>query len=469
VRGLGVPLFAPVETMNRLQCEFIQHVFEQLKMYFRANDPADRDRLKQVVLSAYGFIPEGLTIVPRDQRHQIDPNLATTAISQMRQIVQENSSSFVQDIDQTSGSPITAKEATIRINQANQMVGGMLQMVYFQENFYYEEIFRRFCEKSSSDPAVKTFRESCIRRGVPEELLVPDKWSVTAERVLGSGDASIAQMQAQWLMEQRPKFNPESQTRILRLSTQTMLNDPAKAEMLVPQEPVTATSGTYAAQNVFATLMHGIQCEPRKGIDEIGYVEALLEMMEAVIVKIQGTDNVGTIDDIIGLQNVAKDIGQHLMTMQANDEEKQRVKQYGDQLGQMMNEVKGFAQRYMEQKQKEAEEAQSDQEGEAKAQSTMMLAQVQAEIEQQRAASAERIKAMQFQMDEARKTAENTADMTRDQLKFKQEMFNTTMKNAAKLMADEKAMAVKIAGMKAATAAKIKQMKAKPEPSGDSD
>lgn len=464
VRGLGVPLFAPVETLNRMNCEFIQHVFEQLKMYFRANNPADRDRLKQVVLAAYGFIPEGLSIVPRDQRHQIDANLVESALGQMRQFAQENSSSYVQDVEKSTGGPITAREATIRINQANQMVGGMLQTVYFQENFYYQEIFRRFCGSNSNDPAVKKFQDSVVRRGVPKELLKSEYWNVLTERVLGSGDASIAQLQSQWLMEQRPKFNPDAQTIILRLATSTMLNDPAKAELLVPEEPVVATSGTYAAENVFATLMQGIECKPRKGIDEIGYVEALLEMMEAVIVKIQGTDNVGTIDDIIGLQNVARDIGTHLMTMQANEEEKSRVKDYSDMLGQMMNEVKGFAQRYMEQKQKEAEEAQRDPEGEAKAQSTIMLAQAKIQLDQQKAASDQRIKQLAFQLDEARKKMDAVSSLQIDQLKAQQEIFNERMRTASQLMAQEKLNAVKIAGMKAATDEKIRQMKAQPRP-----
>lgn len=468
VRGLGVPLFAPVETMNRLQCEFIQHVFEQLKMYFRATDPADKDRLKQVVLSAYGFIPEGLTIVPRDQRHQIDANLVQTAIGQMRQIAQENSSSFIQDVDQTSGSPITAKEATIRINQANKMVSGMLGMVYLQENFYYEELFRRFCDKDSSDPEIKRFQKACIKKGVPAELLKPEFWSIKAERVLGAGDASVAQMQAQWLMDQRPKFSPQAQTTILRVATSTVLNDPAKGEMLVPEEPPVATTGTYAAENVFATLMQGIECAPRKGVDEIGYIEALLIMMQTVIAKIQGTDNVGTIDDIIGLQNVAKNIGQHLMVIQQNDEEKQRVKQYADVLGKMMNEVKGFAQRYMEQKQKEAEEMERDPQAEATAQSTMMLAKVKAEISQQAAASQERIKQMTFQMDEARKQTEAFATMERDQAKHRQDMFNESMQNTAKLLAMEKQNAAKLAAMKAQTEAKVKQMKATAR-NGDSE
>ncbi len=46
VRGLGTDLFAPIEALNRLQCEGMEHIFESLKMYFRIQDPADRDRVK---------------------------------------------------------------------------------------------------------------------------------------------------------------------------------------------------------------------------------------------------------------------------------------------------------------------------------------------------------------------------------------------------------------------------------------
>lgn len=467
VRGLGVPLFAPVETLNRLQCEFVQHVFENMKMYFRVQDPADRDRLKQVVLSAYGFIPEGLNIVRKDERHQIDGNLVTTAMGQMRQIMQENSSSFVQDVEQSTGAPITAKEATIRVNQANQMVGGMLQMVYFQETFYYAEIVRRFCSKTSNDPEVKKFRAAVIKRGVPEDMLVADKWHVAAERVLGSGDASIAQLQTQWLMTYRQQFDPQAQQKILRLATATMLQDPAKAEMFVPEAPVTATNGTFAAENVFGTLMTGVECAERKGIDQQGYIEALLVMMGTVVQRIQNTDNVGTIDEIIGLQNVAKNIGQHLMILAANEQEKSRVKQYGDILGKLMNEVKGFAQRYMEQKQQEQEAENADPAAEAKAQSTIMLANVKAQISKEQAAAKERLKMLTAKMDSARKDAETLASIRREDLKHRQDMFSATMADTQKLLAQERMSAAKLASQKAMTAAKVQASKAtKPATNG---
>ena len=141
VRGLGVDLYAPVETLNRLRCEFVQAVFEQLKMYFKINNPADRDRLKRVVLEAYGFIPEGLEIIPREQRHQFDPNVVQMAMAQVKQITQENSSAFIRDLDDGSEKEMTAFEARAKLNMANVMVSSMLQTCIFRK----AGTTRRFC------------------------------------------------------------------------------------------------------------------------------------------------------------------------------------------------------------------------------------------------------------------------------------------------------------------------------------
>lgn len=453
VRGLGVPLFGPVETLNRMQCEFVQHVFENLKMYFKINDPSDRDRLKQVVLQQYGFIPEGLSIVPQQERHMVDNNLVVTAMSQIRQIMQENSASFVQDIDKSSGKEMTAFEARARLNQVNVMVSGMLQMLYLQETFYYEEMFRRFCQKDSDDDEVKEFRSRCEKQGVPPELLVPKKWKISPERVLGGGDRTLAQVQAQWLLEHKTLYDPAAQQKILREATATMLDDPAKGQLYVPPAPVTVTDGTLAAENVFGTLMQGIETSMREGIDQIGYIEALLKMMASVVMKIKNTDNIGSIEDLIGLQTCAKNVGQHLMVLASDESEKQRVRQYGDTLGQIMNEIKGFAQRLMESQEQQAQEQQGDPQAQATAQSTMMLAQVKAQIAEQSAAMKARHKEIAFQQEQARRQMETLSETKREDLRTRQDTFNKTMAAASKTLSDTRSARAKavtdIAGMKA--------------------
>lgn len=443
VRGLGVPLFAPVETLNRLQCEFVQHVFEQLKMYFKINDPADRDRVKNVVLQAYGFIPEGLSIVPREQRHQIDSSLVESALGQMRQIMQENSASFVQDIAKDTGREMTAFEAKARLNQVNVMVSSMLGMLYLQEAFYQQELFRRFCNKQSLDPQVKEFREECVKRGVPEDMLVPKKWRIVPERVLGGGDQTLAQMQSQWLLDHITMYDPGAQQKIKRLATATMLGDNDKGTLFVPTSPVLATDGTFAAENVFGTLMQGIQVALREGIDHQGYIDALLKMAGSVVARISQTDNMGTIEEVIGLQTVLQNAGQHMMILAQDDRNKQLVKQYGDVAGQLLNEIKGFAQRISEQQQQQMQQ-QGDVDGMAKAQSIMMLAKVKAATMEQSAALKARHKDMSFKMDQARKNLETLADIKRENLRQHQDIWNQSMSDATKTLNETKAAQVRL-------------------------
>ena len=349
VRGLGIDLYSPIETLNRLRCEYVQAVFEHMKMYFRIKDPADRDRAKQQILQQYGFIMDGMEIVPQQQRHQIDPTLINNAMGQMNEILQESSSSFIAGQDRGTERQMTAKEAMIRVNQANVLVGAMLATMYLQEGFYYNEIKRRFCQKDPTDPDIKAFQDRCKREGIPLGLIQDaDSWKVIPERVLGGGDKSLAQQQAAWLLSVKTMFDPKAQQTILRLATQSMLDDPAKAAMLVPQTPPQTTAGSEMAEQLFGTLMNGIQCAPRTGFDIQGYVIQMLKMMGAVVQRISQTDGMGTIEEVAGLQAVAQNVAQYLQVLSGDDTQKQLVKQAGDALGKIMNEVKAFGQRLQE-------------------------------------------------------------------------------------------------------------------------
>lgn len=446
VRGLGVDLYAPVETSNRLRCEFVQAVFEQLKMYFRIKDPADRERLKKVVLEAYGFIPEGLDILKREERHQFDPNVVQMAVSQIKETMQENSASFVKDRDDGGQKEMTAFEANARLNQANVMVNSMLQNIYLQEGYIYEEIVRRFCEKDSPDPQVKEFQERCKKAGIPDDLMVAENWRVSPERVLGGGDRTLAQAQAGWLNQNKTQFPPESQQKILRIVTGTMLDDPSKAAMLVPAAPVLSTAGTVAAENVFGALMHGVQVQLRSGIDQIGYIETLLKFMGSIIQRISSTDNVGTMDDLIGLATTAHDITQHISILAADDREKQRVKQYSDALGQMMNLIKAFGQRQSQAKEAQQNQSQPDPKAQAQAQATVMTAQLKAQITAQKAQQKQQERMLEFKLDMAREDLRTMSEIRREDLHHKQQMINESMDAALESMRQLRQMRATPAG-----------------------
>ena len=443
VRGLGVDLYAPVETLNRLRCEFVQSVFEHLKMYFRIKDPADRDRAKQQILQQYGFIVDGLEIVPQNERHQVDPGLVGDAMGQMNEILQQSSSSFVSSPDRGGEKTMTAKEAMIKLNQANVLVSAMLATMYLQEGFYYNEVKRRFCDTDSTDPDVKAFQDRCIKEGIPKEMFDSEKWKVTPERVLGGGDKSMAQQEAQWLLSVKNMFDPKAQQTILRLATSSMLDDPAKAIMLVPQTPPQSTAGSEVAESLFATLMTGNPCALRTGFDMQGYVTTLMKMMGNVIQRITQTGGVGTIDEIIGLQTVAQNAGQYISVLSADETQKQLVKQYGDVLGKMLNMVKAFGQRWQEQQQAQQKQVQAGQADAGKAQNAILMAKTKAAIAEQNAALKRKQKELDFALDQQRQNLELVSEMKREDARAKLESLHETMNHTLEIMHQMKTMQMK--------------------------
>ena len=398
VRGIGTMLYAPALTLNRLRSQAIQHVFQNLLTLWRIQDPNDRDRAKQILLMQNGIVPEGATIIPQTERHQIDPRLLEFGMAQMKQNIAENSSSFTPEVDTGTAKEETAFEVGVKLQAANAMVTNVLSMMYSQEVFQYEELVRRACIKNTDDPLAKKVQERCIKKGVPEELVYdPENWNVIAERALGAGDQAIANSQAERLMANRHAFEPEAQRKIQRLWTATTLQDPQRAEDLVPQEPDTSTSGTRAAEDVYGTLMRGIAVPMRKGIDHAGYVSAILAMMQVEIQRIMQTNGMGTPQDVIGFQMCATSIGETLQWMSQDDRNKQLVRQFADQLGQLMNEVKAMAQRQQEAVEA-AQQPQPDPAEVAKIQTDAMAAQQKMAISDAQAQQKMEQKQAQFEL-----------------------------------------------------------------------
>lgn len=441
VRGIGTMLYAPEEASNRMMCQFFQHVFESLMQWFRISDPIDHARLKAIVLRQYGILEDGMSVVPQNERHQIDPNLVESVLSKFRQVMSENSASYVQDINDGTSKERTAKEVSVMLSSTNAMVSGTLLGMYLQEGFYYEEVVRRFLQKNPSEQDIKEFQEACKRDGIPDELMVASNWIVEPEKVLGGGDQSLAQEEANALLANAERFDPSKKRIILRKWTLAWTRDWALANTLVPEMPPESTDGTMAAEYVFATLMRGIPIKLREGIDHIGYVESMLGMLTASVMRVKEGDGMGTMVDVIGFEAVAIDIQQQLDLLAADESNNLRVKQYADHLGQLMNEVKGFAQRLAEAAQTEQAGAGGDPAAQAKADATVMLAQVKAQIDQMKAdyklrqsAEKDRQKQISFLLGEARKNAEMTANMKREDIEQRQRIVHEKMDKAIEML-----------------------------------
>lgn len=379
VRGLGILLFAVVELDNRMYCQTMQHTFEQLMALLRIQDPSGRDRPKVLQLRPYGVLEEGISFVPPEERNRADEKLVAFSMAQNRQLMSESSSSYVQDIDTGTNKEQTLGEAQIKLQSANKIVGGMLSNMYLQEAFYYEEVVRRFLNQTSDDKDVVAFRNRCIADGIPKELLVAGAWEIDVEKVFGMGDQTLAIQEITAIMGIVNQLEPTAQRIVRRKYIATLTRNPDLARTLVPDDEIVSSKGRQAAEDVFATLMRGIPVSFREGIEQQDYVIAMAEMMAKEIARIQTTDNIGTPQDVIGLQTVAADIEQHMELLSQDRAMKELVTGMGKALGKMMNEVKAF-----EQRQQEAAQSQQ-QDPEAIAKIQMEQAKMAAKIENQQA------------------------------------------------------------------------------------
>lgn len=358
VRSLGFLLMEPCYWQNLTRCRFLQHVWENFNMILRGADPTDRARAQKVELFDRGWMPEGVSIVPREQRHQIDPQLVEYAMSQMKQLMSEASGSYTQDIDTGTAKEQTAFETGVKLNQVNSMMAGILTDVAQQEIFAYMEICRRFCNPKSRNPSVMKFQAKCKKYGIPSEYLDANRWDVIPDIPLGAGNQTIEMTQATQLMSQRAAFSGEAQGEILNLWATAVTNNPRLAQHLAPVGGDTGVNDAQRdAEFAFGTLMQGVPVRMKEGLNPIDQIDTIMGLTAGVCNQIMKSGGVPTTQQVAGLSASLQYVQQLIQHLAEDKSQAQRVKVYSDDIGKLSNEVKGMAQRLQEQQKAGAKES----------------------------------------------------------------------------------------------------------------
>lgn len=438
VRSLGFLLFAVCHLQNRLRCRFNETVFESMMMYFRIKSMEESQRALKLNLISKGFIDDTIQFVPAADRFQVDADLVGLGLQQNQQLITENSSSYTQNQNFSRDRVEKTKfQVMAEVNAMTSLVSAGLLQAYTYQTAEYLEIFRRFCNKQSQDPEVLQFRARVLAQDVPERMLNPSQWEIEPERVMGAGNKTLEMAIAQQLMEYRNLYDPEAQRQILRDVTLAITDDPARAHLLVSEQPKISDS-VHDAQLAAGSLMQGLPVATRSGINQTEYVETLLASMAFVLQGTQATQ-MAPVEKIVGLQNLAQHISQHIQLVAQDKNEKSRVKVYGDQLGKMMNLVKALAQRAAEQQGQGA--GGPDPETIAKIENDKLLA--QSKMENTTTAHAQRTAQRQLQFEQ---------QMKQDAEKHQMEIETLKLEHQAELekIAIETRQAIALAKLEAA-------------------
>jgi hypothetical protein len=429
VRSLGFMIYGLCHLQNRMRCKFNEAVFEALLNYLRVKSADDVERALKIELANKGVLEESIQFVPPSERWQVNAQLVELGIQQNQQLITQNSASYVQNQNYSQDRTEKTKfQVMAELNAMTAMVSAALQQAYKYHGVSISEIFRRFMKPNSGDAQVRDTRARILRAGVPEKILVPEAWETEPERIMGAGNKSLEMAISEQLMQYRNLYDPEPQREILRDVTLAITDDPARAEALVPTSPVKVSDAKHDAQIATASILMGLPVDVKTGINHIDYVEALMVNLATLCQKAEKRGGTATEQEIEGMNNLAKHIAQHIQIIAQDPNEKQRVRKYGDELGQLMNLVKGYTQRLVEQMKKAAEQngqAQMDPKDQAKIMATNAMAQAKVQQGQQSHAA----KTAQRQISFEQKLKQDAA---KTQAEIKKKMLTTRVDLASK-------------------------------------
>lgn len=423
VRSLGWMIWGLCDIQNRLRCKFTESVFEQLMWFFRVSSQQDFQRIKKAMFTHMGVIPSGVSFVTAQDRFKPDSALVELAMNQNRQTMGESAATFTQDFDQGKDNEMTATETMARVHKSSALLGGMLTLAYEYSKYKYREQCRRFCIKNSPYKMVRDFRLACLRDGVPPEMLDVERWDVEPDKALGDGNKVLEMAIVQFLQGIRKNLGPDAQRKVDHISIVSATDQPALAEDLAPiQNQKRLSPSVHDAQLATDRILRGLQYTPSPEMVPEDYVITWLTDLANLIQQAQQAGQVATQDQIRGMANLGQHITQFLQLMAGDDTAKQKVRQYSDALGKLMNFVKAFAQRLQAQQQAGNGKGGLDAKTAAQVQGKMLVDRAKAQNLVQSHAIRTAQKQAQFELEQQRRDKELNQDLRRKAQETAQEL-----------------------------------------------
>lgn len=349
VRSLGFLLYAVCHLQNRLRCAFSESVFENLMMYMRVRSLDDAERSLKIVLKNRGIIDDSVEFLNPDQRWQPNAQLAELGMNEFKQIIADNSSSYVQNQNFSRDRVEKTKfQVLAEVNAMQTLISAALQQAYRYQTSEYREIVRRFFKKNSTDPDVREFRAYCLTHDIPEKMLDADAWDVEAERILGAGNKTLEMAVAQLLMEMRAAYSPEAQQKILKKFTLAVTDNADDADALVPDQP-TLSDAKHDAMLAFGSLMVGGEVQWESSLNRIDIATTLIGELSLAVNRALQMGGMVSPQELAGMKNVLVHISELVDEIGKDKPQAELAKKLAQASGKLANEVNGFESRLMQQ------------------------------------------------------------------------------------------------------------------------
>lgn len=444
IRSIGYLLYAACMTQNKLRNRTIEHTFQSLLTLFRNVSDDNREKLGMIDLHNLGVMPDGVSMVPAQERHTADWNLVMMVMNQGRQLMAESAQSFVPDNMGDTKKQMTATETLVRQNTSVSLTSAVQSELSEQSEHEYREICRRFCIKGNPDEAVKRFRENCKADGVPDECFDIDAWEVIPSKSVGGGNKAVEMVSTQVLMQEiLPFADPDGQRIILKRRYLAITDNPDEAESIFPNAPQPPSDDVQYAQTAYTVLMLGVPFAKKEGINHLAYAGMLMQMMNITLGQVQQAaeqPNGAAIaaDKIVGLFNAAQHVQEEIKIIARVEHQVDKAKMMFKALVEMMSELTKVAQALMAKEQESQGNGGVSPEVQAKIQGMMMKFQTENQIKQMQAEQKEQRNDIKFMNENQRRNAMVAADNQRKMIGTAADIQAKDLETAAEIMREPK-------------------------------
>jgi hypothetical protein len=257
----------------------------------------DTERLQAVRLHNMGVIPQGIELVPAQERYVMDGRLGEGVLSLTRQTMQEHVTSYLASADTGTDKEQTATEVSAKISVGTAMLQGMMGQAYIHELDLFKEVARRAFRRDSRSKEALALQKRLQARGVPEAALKEGNYEVMVSRSFGGGDVLMGKAAANDLLTMRGLFGEGEGRQILRTWVEVTTGDPDVAHRLVPEVEAKQAPSAEKAAEACSRLFQSIPVtEAPQGLEAAGYVVAILGLCNQRLQLLAGDPGASTAD-----------------------------------------------------------------------------------------------------------------------------------------------------------------------------
>lgn len=270
IRGLAYMLYPLVHQHDRAFCRVCDALNDSLNQYYRDLGSGERAQDLHIILPNHSVIDPAVRFVTAAERYTVNPQMVRMYMEMTRQLISEQSSSYTRDLADGTRTSMTATEAQARLYNATQITESVLSLRTLYLEREWREICRRFCDKRVTDKEAVSFRKQ-VEKLFGRKYLDYERWTVSAESPIASGNQSLTMERANLLFLNRSAFNPSAQRQIRREWLAAVTGDPNKAMMLEPDAPPPASNAVIFGRLALGSLLDGVMVEIPESIDMLEY------------------------------------------------------------------------------------------------------------------------------------------------------------------------------------------------------